>query len=284
MYIYIFIRHTWPFIYDFNRTKVYVYNEPIITLNQPYEDAFGHELLDVYINLIALRPVYQTFPNVKIIVRAKLGHPKYSPLLQVFGIDPSLLNFIVLDNQTHIIHAPYIISALNYGCMTLPKSIGSQMQRGISKLTNRVKAPRNQILFYDRKNDYMRRLTQGPLIFDLLREYFSVNQSANRALTVVRFYGNETFNNTVSIFSSSSYVIGAHGAGLVNIMFMHPNTSVIEIRPQNFDVRSLEFLARSMSINHYTYNSGNRGWRGPIPMKSPIDFIKYVENIIHKDD
>lgn len=33
--------HTWPFIYDFNLTKVKVYNEPVLTLGQPYEGDNG---------------------------------------------------------------------------------------------------------------------------------------------------------------------------------------------------------------------------------------------------
>jgi len=252
-------------------------------LGQPYEDGFAHELLDVYVNLITLRPVYQTFPNITTIVRAKLGHSKYFPLLNAFGIDPKGLNLVVLDNQSHIIQAPYVISALNYDCNSLPKSVGAKMQEVISELPGRTKAAKKQLLFYDRQHDHMRRLTQGHLIFSQLQTHFSVNQSTNRALRIVRFYGNESFEQTVSLFSSSSYVIGAHGAGLVNIMFMHRNTSVIEIRPNNFNIQVFDALAISMNIKHHVFNSGKGGWKGPITMKSPDEFIKYVETIIHKD-
>lgn len=91
------------------------------------------------------------------------------------------------------------------------------MQQGISLLRNRTKTAQKQILFYDRLNDRMRHLAQGDLIFNLLKDSFAVKQSINRALTVIRFYGNESFDDTVSLFSSSSYVIGVHGAGLVCI-------------------------------------------------------------------
>jgi hypothetical protein len=127
------------------------------------------------VNLITLRPVYQTFPNISIIVRAQLSHSKYFSLLKAFGIDPTRLNFVVLNNGIHIIQAPYIISALNYECMTLPRSVGVQMQKGISKILSRTKALKRQILFYDRQNDHKRHLTQGHIIFSQFKDYFSAN-------------------------------------------------------------------------------------------------------------
>ncbi|HQT84429.1 MAG: hypothetical protein B7Z58_07710 [Acidiphilium sp. 37-64-53] len=42
---------------------------------------------------------------------------------------------------------------------------------------------------------------------------------------------NYTFDEQVKLFSNSSHVVGIHGAGLTNVVFCQPNSSIIEILP-----------------------------------------------------
>ena len=299
-----FAWHSWHFIYDSKMTRLVSYDEPVIALTQPYETAFAHELIDVYSNLIALRPILRAFPKIKILVRSRLGHTKYFPLLRSMGIEPALLNFIVLPAEQRLVHAPYIIAPLNYDCNVVTRHAAVQFSEGLSRLSNRSATAHRQILFHDRRYEETRRLVEGDEVFRMLVEEYggsiestaasaasivsaltsltSLNGSAHAILNhtsststvattgstvtstdtttthtqpkaqykVVRYWGNESFEETVAKFSQSSVVVAAHGAGLVNMIFMHENTTVVEIRPGNFEVQVFDKTARSLHISH----------------------------------
>lgn len=310
-----FAWHTWPFEYSPKFTRIATLNEPLIVLTQPYETAFAHELIDVYSNLVALRPVLRAFPHIKILARTSaLGHPKYFPLLRAHGIEPTQLRFLRLGVEQRIVHAPYIIAPLNRACNVLTRSIAAQMLDGIRSLPTLAPRPRMQILFHDRVLEKMRRMTEGEDIFlQLKREIEHPNVRAalrplpsssartrtNRTavipseprdalayagidpgsspsgIDVVRFYGNESFDDVVRLWSSSFLVIAAHGAGLVNMIFMHANTTVLEVRPNHFEVLVFEHMAESLYVNYQVIRYGKplaQAWKSPINIPRALFF------------
>ena len=70
------------------------------------------------------------------------------------------------------------------------------------------------------------------------------------------------FKNQIGLFNSANTIIGAHGAGLSNMIFSNPNTNIIELQPKNF---LNEFFTRVSKINNLIpfnitasfYNTGN---------------------------
>jgi capsular polysaccharide biosynthesis protein len=49
-------------------------------------------------------------------------------------------------------------------------------------------------------------------------------------------------------FNSAKYVVGVHGAGLSNIMYMQPNTNVLEIRAHGYDYPLYEWLGKEVGV------------------------------------
>lgn len=69
-----------------------------------------------------------------------------------------------------------------------------------------------------------------------------------------------TFEEQVSISYNAKYMIGLHGANLTNMLFMKPESYVLEIRPEN-DIHNLCYysLASSLNINYlYYFGKKNR--------------------------
>ena len=59
------------------------------------------------------------------------------------------------------------------------------------------------------------------------------------------------FRNQIGLFNSANTIIGAHGAGLSNMIFSNPNTNVIEFQPENYPNK---FFSRVSEINNLNYN------------------------------
>ncbi|WP_415295123.1 glycosyltransferase family 61 protein [Candidatus Pelagibacter sp. Uisw_113] len=59
------------------------------------------------------------------------------------------------------------------------------------------------------------------------------------------------FNEQVSLFNNADIIIGAHGAGLTNIIFANPGTKIIEIQPRR---QFNEFFTKISKVNKLNYN------------------------------
>lgn len=64
---------------------------------------------------------------------------------------------------------------------------------------------------------------------------------------------NMSFSEQVKIFSEASMIAGPHGAGLVNMMFMHPGAKVLEIHPRDNNINLCYFSMTSAFEHSYFY-------------------------------
>lgn len=60
-----------------------------------------------------------------------------------------------------------------------------------------------------------------------------------------------SFKNQIGLFNSANTIIGAHGAGLSNIIFSNPNTKIIEFKPKKYPNK---FFPRVSKINNLNYH------------------------------
>ena len=96
--------------------------------------------------------------------------------------------------------------------------------------------------------------------------YISRNKASKRRLlneyklsSILDSFGIKTiyaeelsFEDQIKIFSKTSLLIGVHGAGLTNMLFMSPNTIVLEFRFENDTNNNCYFsLASALNINYY---------------------------------
>jgi glycosyl transferase family 61 len=57
-------------------------------------------------------------------------------------------------------------------------------------------------------------------------------------------------------FRNSNVIVGVHGAGLANILFCHPGTTIVEIFPRNFIKSTYLWLSRRLNCDYVPYIAG----------------------------
>jgi len=89
-----------------------------------------------------------------------------------------------------------------------------------------------------------------------------VRQISNEAeiLPILSRYGfeivhceNLSFSEQVKLFSEASIITGPHGAGFVNMMFMHEGATVLEIHPRDQKINTCYFSMASAFNHSYFY-------------------------------
>ncbi len=73
-----------------------------------------------------------------------------------------------------------------------------------------------------------------------------------------------TFLEQVGIFSNIKYLVGTHGSGLTNILFMRENTSILELHKNktnelNHPSPLFWYLAKALGINYFHQSCDNHG-------------------------
>ncbi len=91
-----------------------------------------------------------------------------------------------------------------------------------------------RIKYYARKFDSTRKISTGEETTQELIDAFGSQYQ------VIRVFGNESFEDSVELFSGSKFAFGVHGVGMANMVFMHPNTKIVEVRPETFNINLLE--------------------------------------------
>lgn len=72
---------------------------------------------------------------------------------------------------------------------------------------------------------------------------------------------NMSFSEQVKLFSEASMMAGPHGAGLVNMMFMHPGAKIFEIHPRDNNINPCYFSMTSAFEHSYFYMLSNTASR-----------------------
>ena len=159
--------------------------------------------------------------NIKIIDTDKLRHIQAE---EVICTDhPSYYSGYVVDQSKYI--PLWIVSWL----------------RGIY-LECAKKFPCNDKIFIDRSSANSRHCQ---FINDEEVSEFLINKGFTK-------YKTEDLNffEEIYLFNNSSYIFGAHGAGLANLVFCNKDTKVIEIRPKNHPNNLYEKLSNINNLNY----------------------------------
>lgn len=104
-------------------------------------------------------------------------------------------------------------------------------------------------IYVSRRLASKRRLENEAEVFDVLRSY---------DFTIVDFEV-ESFEDQMRICASAKVLIGLHGAGLTNMMFMAPGSKVIELRRANEDNFCFNNLADAIGIEYFFVETENLG-------------------------
>jgi len=88
-------------------------------------------------------------------------------------------------------------------------------------------------------------------IFSKFREHFGHDR-------VQPFFGNESVAKLLSLFGNACAIVGAHGAGLANVMFSAPHTYVLEISTYTVNMR-IAPLHPNRTISYRTNVEAGKG-------------------------
>lgn len=79
-------------------------------------------------------------------------------------------------------------------------------------------------------------------------------------------FENMSFQEQMKISNESEFMIGVHGAGLTNLMFMKPDSIIIEIDPFDWGFNCFEHLAKNLEMKNFKR------------ICQPITKDKYIKN------
>ncbi|CAI5468985.1 unnamed protein product [Closterium sp. Yama58-4] len=65
------------------------------------------------------------------------------------------------------------------------------------------------------------------------------------------FNGTQSVNETRDLFSNARLLVAGHGAGMSHMIFMPPNGTVLEIRPDDYDNACFHHLSHACDLNYY---------------------------------
>jgi len=59
-----------------------------------------------------------------------------------------------------------------------------------------------------------------------------------------------SFKNQIGLFNSANTIVGAHGAGLTNLIFSKSNTNIIELAPENHPNKVFQRISKINNLNY----------------------------------
>ncbi|WP_426958909.1 glycosyltransferase family 61 protein [Muricoccus radiodurans] len=143
---------------------------------------------------------------------------------------PETLEFFgVREDDVHFLTRPTIFERL---VLVSPIALGryelsplmTQTLRSHPRVTGLWRQPKKKI-YIPRRNVEMRSITNSAEVEALMKRHgFLIFDNAENPVS-----------SQVRAFRDASIVVGAHGAGLSNIVFSDPETQVIEIVPEGYD-------------------------------------------------
>lgn len=199
--------------------------EPVLHCIHPAAGAFGHFLLDV-LPTVALFRSRLLSGEMKLLVP---WVPDWAfKLFQVFGIEDK--HMIKLNNESAILKNVTISGAMTTGNTYWPnpnlvegvrKSIRSVSSVGWERTTS------GDRIYVSRKNQTNfsnRDIENETELRDLLEKFkFKVVEPSKLP-----------FQEQIDLFSKASIVIGPHGSGFGNLIWGRPNTTVIDLMPDDW--------------------------------------------------
>ena len=141
------------------------------------------------------------------------------------------INYIFLDKNKK-----YYIKNLTYLGELYPS--GSPRPKILSYLRDEKKRVKNLRIFISRNLSSRRKIVNEKKVFKILKKYnFKIVHCEKLS-----------FLNQIKLFSSANFVIGLHGAGLANILWMKKNSHILELRPEK-DLYLNSYFNLSQALN-----------------------------------
>jgi capsular polysaccharide biosynthesis protein len=218
----------WKHIRWFNEESIIAFDE----LSQEY----FHWMLDV------LPKVEFSIEKCKaILLPEKFNKTIFKESLSFF---PEL-KIIWFDNKSTCLVKKAIVPKMNLPSGNYHKEILINLRnRFQDELETKVSNPENRHIYVSRGKAKNRKIINEMHLYEVLKKY---------GFEMV-FFEDMSFIDQCTLAYQTEVLIGNHGAGLSNMLFMKPNSSIIEIRRENDDHNNCFFsLANTLNFDYYYF-------------------------------
>lgn len=215
-------------------------------------DNYGHWMLDILpklcisekiLNLNEFDGIY--LPNIK--RRFQIDSLKYFNINPKKYIDGSELNHIFAEKLTIPQHPYWETNA--YQMDTVANIDPDIINILRTKFLKNIKNLNKEKLFIDRSDSkYFHSQIEN---MEELYEFLKKNKFEILKLSQI------TFEEQISLFQNAKIVVGAHGAGLCNLIFCDPKTKVIEFSNKEFKCDVFKNICKINNLDYYKLISEN---------------------------
>ncbi len=201
-----------------------------------WSKGYFHWMLDVLPRLLKLK-VEQ--PTTKVLLPIGFWSGYYKDCLMIIGYREE--DFIFFKSKyvfsKSLYYTGHVLLTGNYN----EESINKLRTIFLKSITD-IDSEKGKHIYISRNKTSRRRLVNEDELFPILESF---------GIQII--YAEElTFEEQIRLFSKVSILIGVHGAGLTNMLFMAPNTKVLELRFENDTINNCYFsLASALNINYY---------------------------------
>lgn len=201
------------------------------------EDNYFHWIVDTLPRLLALEVAKLDVSQIDHILVSSLRHAYQRDSLALFGID--LARVIACDRTPHIQAERLLISRIDSRALTYDFLRDRLLPAARPHFPPALPTPER--LYISRQGASRRRLRNEAEIIACLQ---------GAGFTVVSFEG-RSFVEQIGLMSAARIVVAPHGAGLTNLVFCPPQTTVIELFPDSYHEYSYETLCYVLEFKYH---------------------------------
>lgn len=225
--IILLIKHIYKVIFFNFSCKHSVDDKEYYIIHNRNSDGFFHWITDSLPKVLFLKNIKNAVVVLPILLKKKFI---------VESLKKFKINYFFMDDNKK-----YMFKNLTYIGELYPS--GSPRKEIIKKLVGKVKTSKynNDRVYISRNKSNKRKIINEKSIIKVLKKYnFKIIYMEKLRL-----------EQQIKVISSSKYIIGLHGAGLTNIIWMKPNSTLIELRPEKNQYLNCYFnLSNLLNINY----------------------------------
>ena len=255
-------------------------------------DDYHHFLIETVPRLLLFRKQILKYKNkIKILWWYDTSTRYVKEMLQVLGFDKKMFINIKRKGTQTAYHADLVL--LPFACSRDPRLIEHQDKVAWYSIPKFLRMTRKAILDEFGKS----RSRKGPIVYVTRRDVATdspKNETRGRGVTneaevislLTKKYGDRVFcfsgsehslSSTVEIFSSARVIIGPHGGGLSNNLFLRDGSTVIEFLPAKQPSQFFYILSSCLNHEYWPLPIKDTGWTDSLDVP-----IKELTKILDK--
>lgn len=230
-------------------------DEPIGLFHHAWFNNYYHWLIEMIPRLFA---ILKDNPSLRIVIHENT--PKYcSQILDVFNISNATK---LQDGYLYKFKELHTATFQNIIIKNIPGSTGSyyvNIKANPELLRNTCDYIKNKLSINNKISNRKLFISRaGASKRKIINEQVLTNELVKKGYEIIK-PENLPFTEQVKLFSEASIVIGPNGAGFANIIFMKPNSSVVNLMDEGLNEWCYLTLSSIFNLSYYQINCKGHG-------------------------